>query len=372
MSNMKYINYPEKLEGGRPCPIKQASILSGADTTEYDEMAEHTFPAEFYMISACDDSQTSADVSNLQSSFIVPCSQGKAGGACTGALLSSLYEAHDTGTIKDISWVSLLKSMRKSLLKKGFNQVPQLTSSRFIDVNQPFNLICNSSGRGTKRAVLIGINYVGQEGDELSGCHNDVENMKTYLKSKHGFQERHMSILMDDGKHKNPTFENIMDAYSLIVRRSKPGDSVFLHFSGHGSRVEDQNNDEDDGYDETLLPVDYLEAGQIVDDDLCNLLVKGMSKGVLATALFDCCHSGTALDLPYTFVGNGATMVRDEVFNFGQLSSVVASSRHLGYKILKCIFKPPLAIITYFKLRRKKPKWNNGNADFKPMKTFRR
>ena len=39
----------------------------------------------------------------------------------------------------------------------------------------------------TKRALLIGINYFGQNG-QLSGCHNDVDNMKNYLKSC-GFTE---------------------------------------------------------------------------------------------------------------------------------------------------------------------------------------
>lgn len=44
-----------------------------------------------------------------------------------------------------------------------------------IDVNKPFKMI-NDDSYGTKRAVMIGINYVGQQG-ELSGCHNDVTNM---------------------------------------------------------------------------------------------------------------------------------------------------------------------------------------------------
>ena len=34
--------------------------------------------------------------------------------------------------------------------------------------------------QGTKRAVMIGINYVGQDG-ELSGCHNDVKHVSIEL-----------------------------------------------------------------------------------------------------------------------------------------------------------------------------------------------
>lgn len=44
----------------------------------------------------------------------------------------------------------------------------------------------------------------------------------------------------------------------------------FFHYSGHGGRVKDTDGDEDDGYDETIYPVDFQqyegESGQIVDD----------------------------------------------------------------------------------------------------------
>ena len=70
-------------------------------------------------------------------------------------------------------------------------------------------------------------------------------------------------------------------------------------------RVVDQDGDEDDGYDETLIPVDFQRAGQIRDDNLLKHLVKPMSAGVTMTCLMDCCHSGTVLDLPYRFVADG-------------------------------------------------------------------
>ncbi len=59
--------------------------------------------------------------------------------------------------------MSLLRQMRENLLRKGFDQVPQLTSSRLIDVNKPVKLINDVNGDyGTRRAVMIGINYVGE------------------------------------------------------------------------------------------------------------------------------------------------------------------------------------------------------------------
>ena len=72
-------------------------------------------------------------------------------------------------------------------------------------------------------------------------------------------------ILMDDGRHNEPTKRNIEDAFRRVTEYSKAGDVVFIHYSGHGGRVRDLSGDEDDGYDETLIPVDFKRAGQIID-----------------------------------------------------------------------------------------------------------
>ncbi len=50
---------------------------------------------------------------------------------------------------------------------------------------------------------------------------------------------------------------------SWLVKGAKPGDSLFFSFSGHGNQMRDIDGDEtDDGMDETILPVDYREAGK--------------------------------------------------------------------------------------------------------------
>lgn len=64
----------------------------------------------------------------------------------------------------------------------------------------------------------------------------------------------------------------------------------------------DTSGDEDDGYDETIYPVDHDkykgESGQIVDDLMHDIMVKPLVEGCRLTCIFDSCHSGTALDLP--------------------------------------------------------------------------
>jgi hypothetical protein len=129
--------------------------------------------------------------------------------------------------------------------------------------------------------------------------------MKKYLIEKQGFREDEFTLLLDDGQHTNPTHANILRAYEDIASQSQPGDVVFCHYSGHGGKVRDDDGDEKDGYDETLVPVDYESAGQIRDDDVYKTLITPMKRGVTATCIYDCCHSGTVLDLPYEFKADG-------------------------------------------------------------------
>lgn len=271
----------------------------------FDERAHAAIPSTFRMISGCHDAQTSADVSNV-GQFSLPDPAGKAGGACTSALLRVMYRDHQTPEQmgeRPLSWVDVLRRMRTQLGEMGYDQVPQLTSSEMIEVTDPMHIVPPGSS-GTRRAVLVGINYCGQNG-ELSGCHNDVLNIKDYLVNALGFEERNITVLMDDGRHENPTRYNITTAYKTIVSQSVSGDVVFCHYSGHGGQVRDENGDEDDGYDETLIPVDFQQTGQITDDELFRTLVHPMAEGVTATCLMDCCHSGTVLDLPYRFTADG-------------------------------------------------------------------
>lgn len=294
-------------------------FLKKAFREVFEDKKPKDLKADIRMISGCEDAQTSADVSNV-ADFCLPDPAGRAGGACTSTMLNILYKDHED-TRNDMSFVEVLTKMREDLQARGFSQIPQLSASCPIDINTTFDLVPNES-KGTRRALLIGINYVGHAQGVLSGCHYDVLNMVEYIKNVHGFEEDNIIVLLDDGEHEAPTKENIIAAYKKIVDDAQPDDSLFLHYSGHGCNIRDDDlGEEADGYDEALVPVDYQTAGLIRDDDLYDVVVKPMRDGVHLFCLFDCCHSGTILDLPYLYKADGTmeAMEIDETFDFGKL-----------------------------------------------------
>jgi len=157
---------------------------------------------------------------------------------------------------------------------------------------------------GRKKALLIGINYKGSRA-ELRGCVNDVKNMKDLLQ-RNGFRDdpSSMIVLVDDNSirgNDQPTKANIQKGLNWLVHNVVPGDVLFFHFSGHGAQVPDKTGHEADGFNETILPVDYKRSGEIIDDELWGRLVYKVPNGVRLTSVMDCCHSGTGLDLSFDY-----------------------------------------------------------------------
>lgn len=318
-------------------------VKTQEEINNFQQQAEELIPAEVRMISGCEDEQTSADVANVGGAGILPNPNGRAGGACTSALLELLYQHKD----KKFSFQDALMALRDKLQEQGHSQIPQLTSSRPLDLDAtPFNLHNNNNENlhGTRRAVLVGINYVGQQG-QLRGCHNDVYRMKEYLINVQGFQEQEIVVLTDDGSCEQPTKQKMIKALTNLVDVSKAGDSVFFHYSGHGGFLEaDQNSfkQKNDQYDQTLIPLDHRQAGQIRDFNLFNHFVRPMSKGVNVTCLMDCCHSGSVLDLPFSFkpTNEGKGSAYKQQMNFADMAGIAFLAIMAGVVLDSVLFDP--------------------------------
>jgi hypothetical protein len=165
-----------------------------------------------------------------------------------------------------------------------------------------------------KRALLVGVSDycrdpTGAECNRLEGKYfwnlnskNDVEAIAQILMSdEFGFKRDDIKILNTKAE---TTRDNIINTFkSFLVEPTTAGDIVYFHFSGHGTRVRDDqkqpNNlkpgDELDGMDESLVPSDYrtTEDGSqnIRDDELEQLLTKLSGRNVTVTV--DACYSGT-------------------------------------------------------------------------------
>lgn len=150
-----------------------------------------------------------------------------------------------------------------------------------------------------KKALLIGINYVGSQ-NELNGCINDVLHMSNMLTQNCGYDSNNVRILTDETPVK-PTRAEMEASIRWLVAGAKSGDTLFFHYSGHGSHIPDRNWDEADGRDEVLVPLDFLTASFITDDWLYDNLASKVPVGCTLYALTDCCHSGTMLDLRYSY-----------------------------------------------------------------------
>ncbi|OAY64338.1 Metacaspase-1 [Ananas comosus] len=156
-----------------------------------------------------------------------------------------------------------------------------------------------------KRAVLIGISYVGRS-YELKGTVNDVNCMSYLLCTKFGFSREWIRVLTVSAEvelygreSEIPTRENVCAAMRWLVQGCSAGDSLVFHFSGHGVQKLDMNGDERDGFDEALCPLDFEENGVILDDEINATIVRPLPRNVKLHAVVDACHSGTILDLPY-------------------------------------------------------------------------
>jgi metacaspase-1 len=205
--------------------------------SDFDDLIANEIPAEIYMFAGAGDSEQSTEVSNVKT-FQLPDPAGKAGGACTSALLQTLYRDDAADTLR-YTWAETLEMMREKIEEIGLNQQPQLSSSRPIDVNQELHIVPPDC-QGTKRALLVGINYVG-EANALTGCQKDTRNVKEFLMDICGFHRENMLILMDDGKHHEPTKKMIEDGLTRLAEISEPGDCIFFQFSGHGGQLADKD-----------------------------------------------------------------------------------------------------------------------------------
>ncbi|KAI9879208.1 MAG: hypothetical protein M1830_009209 [Pleopsidium flavum] len=180
---------------------------------------------------------------------------------------------------------------------------------------------------GRRKSLLIGINYTGSR-HALQGCQQDVQNMSQFLMSRDYPTDEQSMVVLTDARSGPfyPSGRNILAAMDWLV--SEPGCCLFLHYSGHGGQVRDPDGDRASGFDDTIVPVDYEQNGQITSDTLHRHLVSRLPPNSSLFVVFDCCHSGSAIELPFVYRSDADGNV-SLVDNVEQGLHLVSAASHL-------------------------------------------
>ena len=159
------------------------------------------------------------------------------------------------------------------------------------------------------KAVLFGINYVRTPSARLRGCVNDVKNVAKYLKDSEQYDD--VRVYSDEDDETKTRGQHIVNTlYKLSVQSHVEHlEKVWIHFSGHGTHIQDTSGDEQDGQDECIVPSDFKYSG-IIRDDTIKSILKMFNKDTNITCIFDCCHSGTIGDLKYLYK-NGKPVIEN-------------------------------------------------------------
>lgn len=173
-----------------------------------------------------------------------------------------------------------------------------------------FLLLLFLSAHATNRALIIGIGDYNTEKTGWGKLHGDkdVELLVKTL-AKKDFKKENISTLTNEEATKSAMLKSLRE----LADKTQEGDIVIFHFSGHGQPVLDLNGDEENGYDESIIPYDayrspryqvngsfYKGENHLIDDELYPLFNeikrKVGKKGYFLVSIDACYSRGIEMD----------------------------------------------------------------------------
>jgi|GEM_PF-6488585 len=147
-----------------------------------------------------------------------------------------------------------------------------------------------------KKAFVVGINQYPDV--PLRGCINDMNDITHFLMEKCNVPMENIRQLADE----RATKAAILERLQWLVKDVQDNDELYFFYSGHGAQIATLNsNDEIDGLDEIICPVDFSWANDnsgIRDKEFAKIFGAIQANSVKLIWLSDSCHSG---DLERTF-----------------------------------------------------------------------
>lgn len=160
--------------------------------------------------------------------------------------------------------------------------------------DDPSPVVPTSPDAGRKRVgVFIGISdYRDPQIRDLKVAHKDAIAMAEVMRKRCRLDD--VSVLLN----KQATLANIHEVFVRHLPQStRPGDTVVVFWSGHGSRCADDEGDERDGFDEYLVPhdgdlanLDTIRSTMLMDDTFGRWVQELDGRRLLV--ILDTCHSG--------------------------------------------------------------------------------
>lgn len=152
-----------------------------------------------------------------------------------------------------------------------------------------------------KHALLVGIaDYAASGLPSLDGPHNDVAITRELLLRRFGFAPKEIRVIEDA----QATHTALAAAFARLANEVRPGDLVYIHYSGHGSLTRDLNGDERSGQDQTWVSfgartqrkaesASDLDGYDVLDDELNAWLAPILAKTDHVVFVSDSCHSAS-------------------------------------------------------------------------------
>lgn len=171
----------------------------------------------------------------------------------------------------------------------AISSVSSVESGRSGASNSMSSTGIRSIPKASRHALIIGVGEYSVSGiSPLKGVKIDMESAATIAKAM-AIPEENMTFLKD----KAATAAEIRNVIKELNNRVKPGDRVFVYYSGHGTRW--QSEEKSDQCMEGLLGSDGYAVTNTEVSDLLSPIAKKTDKMVV---FYDACHSGGIANQP--------------------------------------------------------------------------